>query len=77
MPQHRDMRKDEQAMKLVKLSEVLKTLETLKFSYEEKKLLVVEQINNNDMDKAKKTFEDIVGLEKAIEQMENLQVQVG
>lgn len=64
-------------MKLVKLSEVIKTLEKLKDSYTEKKLLVADQIKDDQIKEAKETFEKILELEKAIEQMENLQVQIG
>lgn len=63
-------------MRLVNLSEANETLEALKDSYEKKKLLIEDQIHDDQIEKAKETFEQILGLQKAIERMENLQVQM-
>lgn len=63
-------------MKLVKLNEVIETLEKLKDSYEELRLLIADQVRDKQIAEAKNNFEKLESLGKAIEQMENLDVQV-
>jgi hypothetical protein len=63
-------------MKLVKLKDVIETLDKLKDSYEELRLLIADQVRDKQITEAKNNFEELESLGKAIEQMENLDVQV-
>jgi len=63
-------------VKLVKLKDVVETLEKLKGSYEELRLLIADQVKDNQIDEARSNFEKLESLGAAIEQMENLKVQV-
>jgi lysozyme family protein len=60
----------------VKLKEVIKTLEMLKDEYDDSKLLIVDQIRDNEIDEAEKTFKKILGLRKSIAQMESLEISL-
>ena len=64
-------------MKLVKLIEVIETLEKLKDRYDGLRGLIADQVNDNQIEEAKEDFKELLELKKAIEQMENLNVQVG
>lgn len=63
-------------MKLVKLTDVLDTLEKLKDKYNELRLLIADQVRDNQISEAKSNFEKLENLKIAIEQMENLSVQI-
>ncbi len=64
-------------MKLVKLIKVIETLETLKNKYDDLRGLMEDQVRDNQIEEAKETFKEILEFKKSIEQMENLDVQVG
>ncbi|MEK4993217.1 hypothetical protein [Paenibacillus sp. FSL H7-0918] len=63
-------------MNLVKLKDVIETLDNLKDSYNDLRLLIADQVRDKQIDEAKNNFEKLERLGKAIEQMENLNVQV-
>ncbi|MEK3699329.1 hypothetical protein NYE33_20365 [Paenibacillus sp. FSL R10-2199] len=63
-------------MKLVKLKDAIETLDKLKDSYNDLRLLIADQVRDKQIAEAKDNFEKLEGLGKAIEQMENLNVQV-
>jgi hypothetical protein len=63
-------------MKLVKLKDVIETLEDLKDNYNDLRLLIADQVRDKQIAEAKNNFEKLERLGKAIEQMENLNVQV-
>lgn len=64
-------------MKLVKLKKAIETLEILKDKYDELRGLIADQVNDNQIEEAEENFKELQELKKAIEQMENLEVQVG
>lgn len=63
-------------MKLVKLKDVIETLDDLKESYNDLRLLIADQVRDKQITEAKDNFEKLESLGEAIEQMENLNVQV-
>lgn len=63
-------------MNLVKLKDAIETLDKLKDSYDDLRLLIADQVREKQIAEAKDNFEKLERLEKAIEQMENLNVQV-
>ncbi|QHE63981.1 hypothetical protein FHE72_23610 (plasmid) [Rossellomorea vietnamensis] len=63
-------------MKLVELKKVIETLELLKDKYEELKLLIADQVRDDEIEEAIANFEELNEIKKAIEQMENLKVQI-
>lgn len=63
-------------MKLVKLKEVVETLEKLKDGYEELRLLIADQVRDNQITEARANFEKLESLGASIEQMESLNVQI-
>lgn len=63
-------------MKLAKLKKVIETLESLKDRYEDLKLLIADQVRDDQINEAKNNFEELQSVKKAIEQMENLDVQI-
>ncbi|KKO51116.1 hypothetical protein [Paenibacillus sp. DMB20] len=63
-------------MKLVKLKEVVKDLEKLKDSYDDLRLLITDQVRDNQIAEARSNFEKLESLGAAIEHMENLNVQI-
>ena len=66
-----------ECLKLVCLKDVNKTLGILTKRYEEVKLLVAEEIHKDEIDRATKYIEELKNLRKSINQMENLNVQIG
>ena len=64
-------------LNLVKLKEVVNTLELLKDEYDELRLLIADQANDNEIEEATENLQKLKELKKAIEQMENLNVQIG
>lgn len=63
-------------MKLVKLKDAIETLDKLKDSYNDLRLLIADQVRDKQITEARDNFEKLESLGKAIEQMENLDVQV-
>jgi hypothetical protein len=63
-------------MKLVKLKDAIETLDDLKDSYNDLRMLIADQVRDKQITEAKDNFEKLDSLGKAIEQMENLEVQV-
>lgn len=63
-------------MKLVKLKDVIETLEKLKGSYENLRLLITDQVRDNQITEARDNFEKLQKLDESIKQMEDLDVQV-
>ncbi|MEK3735688.1 MULTISPECIES: hypothetical protein [Paenibacillus] len=63
-------------MKLVKLKDAIETLDKLKDSYNDLRLLIADQVRDKQITEAKNNFEKLESLGIAIEQMENLNVQV-
>lgn len=63
-------------VKLVKMKDAVETLNKLKDSYEALRLLIADQVRDNQIAEAKNNFEKLESLGQAIEQMENLDVQV-
>ncbi|MFX3616242.1 MAG: hypothetical protein ACE3JK_01760 [Sporolactobacillus sp.] len=63
-------------MKLVKLKTAIETLNKLKDKYDELRLLITDEINDNEIEEAKKDFEELQLLKNSIDQMENLNVEV-
>ncbi|MEK5417275.1 hypothetical protein [Paenibacillus sp. FSL L8-0708] len=63
-------------MNLVKLKDVIETLDKLKDRYDSLRLLIVDQVRDKQITEAKNNFEKLESLGIAIEQMENLNVQV-
>lgn len=63
-------------MKLVKLTDVLETLEKLKDNYNQLRLLIADQVRDDQIPEAENSFEKLMKLKTAIEQMENLNVQI-
>ncbi|OMD04717.1 hypothetical protein MKX34_11675 [Paenibacillus sp. FSL R5-0636] len=63
-------------MNLVKLKDVIETLDNLKDNYNDLRLLIADQVRDKQIAEAKDNFEKLESLGKAIEQMENLNVQV-
>lgn len=63
-------------IKLVKFKDVNETLGILKESYESSKSYIIDEIRDDQIDEAKMSFEKLLQTKKAIEQMENLDVQV-
>lgn len=63
-------------MKLVKLKDAIETLDDLKDSYNDLCMLIADQVRDKQITEAKDNFEKLDSLGKAIEQMENLEVQV-
>ncbi|OMD19197.1 hypothetical protein BJP48_11860 [Paenibacillus odorifer] len=63
-------------MNLVKLKDVIETLDKLKDRYDSLRLLIADQVRDKQIDEAKDNFEKLENLGEAIEQMENLNVQV-
>ena len=64
-------------LNLVKLKEVINTLELLKDEYDNLRLLIADQVNDNEIEEATENLEKLKELKKAIGQMENLNVQIG
>lgn len=64
-------------MKLVKLVKAIETLEMLKEQYDKLRGLIADQVYDNQIEEAEENFKELQELKKAIEQMENLDVQVG
>jgi hypothetical protein len=64
------------SVKLVKLKTVIEDLEKLKDGYDELKLLIADQVRDNEIEEAKENFEKLQSLKNSIEQMENLEVQI-
>jgi len=62
-------------MNLVKLKDVIESLERLKDGYNDLRLLIADQVRDKQIAEAKDNFEKLESLGKAIEQMENLKVQ--
>ncbi len=60
-------------MKLVKLIE---TLELLREEYEKLKLLIQDQVKDDQIEEAKLNFDKLLETKKAIEQMEDMDIQV-
>lgn len=58
-----------------KLTEVLEELESLKFQYAKYRKLVKDQVNNDQMDDAKKSIHELLKIRDAINGTENLMVQ--
>lgn len=63
-------------MKLVKLKDAIETLDELRERYDDLRLLIADQVRDKQIAEAKDNFDKLEGLGKAIEQMENLNVQV-
>ncbi|MEK4193257.1 hypothetical protein [Paenibacillus sp. FSL L8-0323] len=63
-------------MNLVKLKDVIETLDKLNDRYDSLRLLIADQVRDKQIDEAKDNFEKLENLGEAIEQMENLNVQV-
>ncbi|MEK4191755.1 hypothetical protein NYE59_01585 [Paenibacillus sp. FSL L8-0323] len=63
-------------MNLVKLKDVIEALDKLKDRYDSLRLLIADQVRDKQIDEAKDNFEKLENLGEAIEQMENLNVQV-
>lgn len=60
----------------MKLKTVIEDLGKLKDKYDELKLLVVDQIRDNEIEEAKASFEEILSYKKSIEQMENIEITI-
>lgn len=63
-------------MKLVKLKQVIQTLENLKEGYEDLKDKIADEVRDDEIEKATAHFAELTSIKKSIEQMENLDVQV-
>ncbi|WP_405113657.1 hypothetical protein MHH28_07770 [Paenibacillus sp. FSL K6-1217] len=63
-------------MNLVKLKDAIETLDELKERYDDLRLLIADQVRDKQITEARDNFSKLESLGKAIEQMENLDVQV-
>lgn len=63
-------------MKLVKLPEVIQMLETLESEYARLKGLIQDQVHDDQIDEAIGSFDKLLDIKKAIEQVKDLDVQV-
>lgn len=59
----------------MKLIRMIKDLESLKDKYDDLKLLLEDQVRDNQIEEAKETFEELLSIKESIEQMENLEVK--
>jgi hypothetical protein len=63
-------------MKLVKFREVAKDIEKLQDRYEELRLLIADQVNDNEIAEAKSNLIELQSISVSIKQMENLDVHI-
>lgn len=63
-------------MKVMKLKDAINDLEKLKDKYEGLKLLIADQVHDDEINEAKENFEQLLRLKDSIDQMENLNVQI-
>lgn len=60
----------------MKLKMIIEDLEKLKERYDDLRLLIADQVRDNQIIEAKKNFENLQSLEMAIEQIEKLDIDL-
>jgi hypothetical protein len=61
---------------MMKLKRMIEDLEKLRDGYEELRLLIADQVRDHQIDEAKENLDKLLRLKTAIEQMENIEVNI-